>query len=475
MTVDAFLSDSGRRWLETEVLPGYIQSSRWFGGKARQLQRVELTEVIAFDCGACLALAKVHYPSGPPETYQLPLLHCARDLGTSVLAENPGALVAETGDNVLLDALFFAGFRAELWQKISGGNEAAPESRVLSVEQSNSSLLYGEKVFVKVFRRIQAGVNPDAEVLRFLTEERKFPQVPRFVGALEWPVASGERALLAVAIAAVPNRGDAWTFALAEVAQFYARAGHGELLDVAHIRATVGEQLLGRIAQLGRRTGELHVALAGSTANPDFAPEPLTASDFVGLQQCVLSLWADVTASAPAAPAAALAAATPLITKRAQEFTVRPVAATKVRTHGDYHLGQVLETGDDFVIIDFEGEPARSIAERRCKQSPLRDVAGMLRSLHYAAHAACPDDSDETKAWAEAWTDFTNRVFLDAWLEATAGASFRPALEVDLWFLLEAFLLEKAIYEIRYELNNRPTWLPIPLSGLWRVLGRAAA
>ena len=472
MTADIFFSESGRSWLETEVVPAYLQRSRWFGGKARRLQRVELTEVIAFDCGACLTLVKVYYADGEPEIYQLPLLLGARGSVTSVLAESPAALIAEARDNVLLDALFLADFRAELWQKISGSKGAAPESKVLSAEQSNSSLLYGGKTFVKVFRRIEAGVNPDAEILRFLAEERKFPNVPGFVGAWECPLAGRDGALLAIAIAAVPNRGDAWTFALSELAQFYKRAGHESARDAGHIRAIVGDDILARIAQLGRRTGELHGALAEPTANPDFAPEPLTSPDFVRLRQSVLSLWTEVTASAPAEHAAALAVATPRIARLAQEFTARAIAGTKIRTHGDFHLGQVLETGDDFVIIDFEGEPARSIAERRRKQSPLRDVAGMLRSLHYAAHAARPDATAQTKAWAEAWTDVASRAFLDAWREATAGASFRPVRDADLRFLLDAFLLEKAIYEIRYELNNRPAWLPIPLSGLWRVLGR---
>jgi trehalose synthase-fused probable maltokinase len=164
---------------------------------------------------------------------------------------------------------------------------------------------------------------------------------------------------------------------------------------------------------------------------------------------------------------------TPLVEQRARAFATRSFVATKCRMHGDYHLGQVLETGGDFVLIDFEGEPARSLTERRRKQSPVRDVAGMLRSLHYAAHAARPDDSEPAIQWAEAWTQLTERTFIEAWRAATAGASFRPAGEADLDFLLRAYLLEKAIYEVRYELNNRPAWLHIPLRGLRRVLEEA--
>lgn len=454
------------------MLPAYLPRCRWFGGKARELQGIALGEVIAFAEGSALVLVQVRYASGEPELYQIPLLRLVRAEAQPLLAEHPSALIAEDDGMVLIDALFSAEFRRALWQRVTGSAAAPPESRVLSAEQSNSSLLYGETVFVKLFRRIETGINPDAEILRFLTEERKFPHVPRFIGALEWewPVGTGDTALLAIAIAAVPNRGDAWSFTLAELKEFYQRVGSASPEKEAGIRALVGEGMLSRITQLGTRTGELHVAFAGATSNPDFAPEPLVAADLARLQQSVRQLWAEVTSSTPAADAAELAAATPLVDQRARELTTRSIAATKTRTHGDYHLGQVLETGADFVIIDFEGEPARSLAERRRKQSPVRDVAGMLRSLHYAAHAARSEDSERARLWAEAWTELTTCTFLEAWCAATTGASFRPAAEADLDFLLSAFLLEKVIYEIRYELNNRPTWLAIPLRGLQRVL-----
>lgn len=450
--------------LQSAVLVAYLQRSRWFGGKARSIQRIEIVETIDFGNGACLALVRAHYPQNESELYQLPLLHTAPG------AIEAGAAIAEGPGWVLVDALFSADFRAALWQRLTRSSAPAPASRVLSVEQSNSSLLYGERVFVKVFRRIESGVNPDAEILRFLTEERKFPHVPAFVGALEWPVAGGAPALLAIAISAVPNRGDAWAFTLAELRGFYARVTGESSRDPVNAGAVAGP-FVTRIAQLGTRTGELHVALGGATTNPDFAPEPLTASDFTTLHDNVLNLWREVTATVPREYESALAALTPLVRQRAQELTTRSISAMKTRTHGDYHLGQVLETDGDFVIIDFEGEPARSLAERRRKQSPVRDVAGMLRSLHYAAHAARPDDSASVQIWAEAWTRLAERTFLDAWREATRGASCRPAQEADLDFLLRAFLLEKAIYEVRYEMNNRPAWLHIPWSGLQRVLG----
>lgn len=448
---DAFQDDDTRRWLESEVLPAYLQRSRWFAGKSRAIATTALIDFIDIGPDAGLALVEVQYASGEPEIYQVPLCQ-ARGSSTA------GEPIARRDDIVLLDALNSAEFRAALWARIVPAGGPAPESRVLSVEQSNSSLLYGDRVFMKIIRRVEGGVNPDAEILRFLTEERKFPHVPAFVGALEWPLACGTPALLAIATAAVPNRGDAWSYTLAELRDFYRRAA----CDPSDVLVAAGP-FLDRIVQLGTRTGELHVALAGDTTNTDFTPEPLTGADLTTLCDSVLRLWDEVSTSVSGEYASR-------VRERAQAFATHQISAVKTRTHGDYHLGQVLETGGDFVIIDFEGEPARPLVERRRKQSPVRDVAGMLRSLHYAAHAARPDETDHAMRSAEAWTAVAERTFLNAWRAATAGAAFRPATDADLDFLLRAFLLEKALYEVRYELNNRPTWLHIPLRGLHRVL-----
>jgi trehalose synthase-fused probable maltokinase len=466
----AMFSDSIRHWLESAVLPAYLPQARWFGGKARTIAGIALTDTIAITDDSALALVEVRFTSGDPEQYQLALQCISPASAAPQLAESPAARIAERGDEVLLDALFAPDFRAGLWQRLTDHAEPAPDSRVLSVEQSNSSLLYGERAFVKVFRRIQPGLNPDAEILRFLTEQRHFPHVPAFLGALEHPLAGGEPALLAIATAAVPNRGDAWTFTLGELRDFYTRADSEPPRDAAQVRAVAGP-FLDRIAQLGTRTGELHVALGAATTLPDFAPEPLTAADFSALGDTILDLWREVLATAPREHEPTLAAFTARIAERARALSTHPIAAAKCRTHGDYHLGQVLETGGDFVILDFEGEPARSLAERRRKSSPARDVAGMVRSLHYAAHAARPVESERALPWAEAWTAQAERTFLDAWRRATRGTTFRPATDAGLDALLRAHLLEKAIYEVRYELNNRPTWLHIPLRGLARVLG----
>ena len=268
-------------------------------------------------------------------------------------------------------------------------------------------------------------------------------------------------------MANVPSEGDAWTFTLAALDQSFERNGaHDAYPD--------------RARQLGRRTAEMHLALAADSADPAFAPEPFSAQDLRSLADTscattrrTLELLRKKLADIPEntrATAAALLSREDEILGRFSALTQHEVIATKTRHHGDYHLGQVLETGGDFVIIDFEGEPARSLAERRLKRSPLRDVAGMLRSFHYAAHTALAKHPGVNPEWAEQWVHEISRAFLDAYLATAKGASFIPENPAALQMLLDVHLLEKAIYEVAYELNHRPDWVFIPLSGIARIL-----
>jgi trehalose synthase-fused probable maltokinase len=250
----------------------------------------------------------------------------------------------------------------------------------------------------------------------------------------------------------------------------------------AVVAEKIEEESLKRAAQLGTRTGEMHLALATETADPDFAAEPLGASDGKALAESITASARQVLDLIAAKletlrdPAHALAERFVGLksTLLAHAESLRAtVDAAKTRTHGDYHLGQVLETGGDFIIIDFEGEPLRSLATRREKRSPFRDVAGMLRSFDYAAHAALDAQGEigaSLGAEAERWSAEAQLEFLGAWLAATEGAPFRAMTRAEEDRLLEAFLLEKALYEVVYEINNRPTWLPIPLRGVLRLL-----
>ena len=492
-----FASGEIRALLEREVLPGYIARCRWFGGKAREPRGFKVREVAAVSDAARLVFVEIEYASGAPDTYLLPLQVATGARAEALARETPGAVVAGFREGgVLFDAVHDADFRAALYTLMAGGGvvlsgggeiagmaggglaESAPESRVLAVEQSNSSVIYGGCVFLKLYRRLEEGVNPDAEILRFLGA-RNFPHVPPFCGALEFRRAGRAPQVLALATGMVPNDGDAWSFTLRELTRQLERV----LADDARETAQIEAAYLSRVAQLGQRTGALHLALAADSADADFAPEPLTAEDFAELAETVhatadqvlagLARRLDALDPATRELAAALLAAEPALRARIAALGAQPVAAAKTRTHGDYHLGQVLNTGADFVIIDFEGEPAKPLAGRRRKRSPLRDVAGMLRSIHYAAHSALakfPEHRAALEPRAECWRDRARGAFLDAWIATTVGAPFVPAKRAEFARLLDAFLLEKALYEIAYELNNRPAWLGIPLRGAVQIL-----
>ena len=485
-----------RAQLEREVLPGYVAGCRWFGGKAREPHGYRVCEAGAVSAepdAARLVLVEIAYASGAPDTYLLPLQIANGARAEAVEREAPQAVVARFREGgMLFEAVHDADFRAALFALIARGGavgevtgvaggglpESAPPSRVLAVEQSNTSLIYGDRVFLKLYRRLEEGVNPDAEILRFLGG-RKFPHVPPFCGAVEFHAAGRAPRVLALATGMVANDGDAWSFTLRELTRQLECVVAGQTEAAEKVEAAY----LARAAQLGQRTGALHRALAADADDADFAPEPLTATDFSELAETVRTTADQVLARlrerhgaldpATRETAAAVLAAEPVLRERIAALSAQPVAAAKTRTHGDYHLGQVLNTGADFVIIDFEGEPAKSLAERRRKRSPLRDVAGMLRSFHYAAHSALATFTEQRAALephAERWHKQARAAFLDAWIETTQGAVFVPAESADFTRLLDAFLLEKALYEVAYELNNRPAWLGIPLRGVAQIL-----
>lgn len=430
------IEDALRRWLPQQ---------RWFGGKARTIARVEIEHAVSVADARVLAV-RVEYASGTPEHYAVPL-SCGDELRD--------AAQDESFRTALLDAM-----RSRATGALTGEGSAfldslvvSGESRVLSVEQSNTSIIYDGRLFLKLFRRLQAGVNPDAEINRYLGA-RGFAHTPPFAGTLELRI-GGEAMPFGLLLGCVENDSDAWAWALNELRGHY---------------ATNAPVPLARIALLGQRTAELHLALAMGTG-ADFAPEPLTAADFAELAASVRARLGAVFA--------ALRGRDDELTRavlaredaaRARIAALAAVRAVKMRHHGDYHLGQVLSTRDDWMIIDFEGEPSRPLAERRAKRSPLRDVAGMLRSFHYAAHAARGDAPVER---AEAWSGAACAAFLERYLAVADGAEFLPKAVAEREALLAAFVLEKALYEIDYELNNRPGWLAIPLRGLLTVIGAA--
>jgi trehalose synthase-fused probable maltokinase len=391
--------------------------------------------------------------------------------------------------------------------QLRGAGTALLPPVLLGVEQSNTSIRYGERFILKLYRRLEAGVNPDQEIGLFLTERAVFANVPPVVGALEFrPHApnAGEPVTLALLQGFVPNRGDAWHYTLDALADYYRTAEHQLGLagfDLALPQAPLlelvqdaipaqAEQLIGPYLDsarlLGRRTAELHLALASAPDDAAFGLEPFTP-DFQaylhgstrGLTEHIMHLLRERFATLPESgqeEARQVLTLEPRIAARFEALLARPVHAMRSRIHGDYHLGQVLYTGDDFMIIDFEGEPARPLSERRMKRSPLQDVAGMLRSFHYAAYAAYfAQEQDgrpapELERWARFWHLWVSVAYLQTYLAVADSAPFMPADPEDLRLLLDVYLVEKAVYELGYELNNRPGWVQIPLQGILQTV-----
>jgi maltose alpha-D-glucosyltransferase/alpha-amylase len=518
--LQVLVHDGARGQLENEILPEYIRSCRWFGAKARALRQTRLLEQSSISNGSAppaqFWFVEVSYLDAPTEIYALPVTIASGEVGRAIAQSAPQAVIARFRDgeeSVLVDAIWDSAFREKLFrlmleqQRASGkkGNlvgtvaqrlteiDGVPSSRVLSAEQSNSSMLFEDKFFLKLYRKLEDGINPDVEITRFLTERAKFPNVPAFIGAIEYRRAKSEPTVVCLLQQAIASESDGWTMTLDHVGRFYERVlgRKADLQNETTPAGTLLEELIGgvypeKVKLIGRRTGELHLALASAPDDAVFAPDPFNAmaqrsvfQSMRALVRRVLSLLEKKYDDLPETfrhEAEEVLRSEKEILAREKRLLDRKTNAARIRIHGDYHLGQLLHTGKDFIILDFEGEPARPLSERKLKRSGLRDVAGMMRSFQYAAYSALwqptmrKEDVPFLERWADIWYRHMNSVFLQSYLETTAGAVFVPKSTDDLQVLLEAYLLDKAIYEVGYELNNRPTWAVIPIRGIKHIL-----
>jgi trehalose synthase-fused probable maltokinase len=412
-----------------DALGVWLAGQRWFASKSRRIVTVALEDGIPVGAGT-LWLARVTLDDGHADRYAVPLLDgpVIRDaLGDPDFARAVLDLIARQAR--------VAGTRGEV---VATRTRAFPADaadltpRRLEGEQSNTSIVFGRALILKHFRRLAVGVNPDVEISGFLTEHTRFRHTPRLAGSLEYRDAAGP-----------------WTLAMLQELVVDARDGWRWLLD----RLAAGDAAIGAIATLGRRTAELHLALASGGGEPAFAPEPITAGD--------VAAWTEAVQRQLDAARAALGGQLPEgVAPRVDAAGLAGlVDAAKLRHHGDFHLGQtlVVENGVDFAIIDFEGEPLRPMTVRRRKHTPLRDVAGLLRSLGYAAASG--------RAPA-GWERAAREAFVTAYRETAGAASFVPDGPSTLTRALAVLEVEKAAYEVVYEANNRPDWVAIPVRGL---------
>jgi|HubBroStandDraft_2_1064218.scaffolds.fasta_scaffold01023_2 maltose alpha-D-glucosyltransferase/alpha-amylase len=522
------------------ILPDFLAQRRWFGSKARVIQSVEVSDVVPLvsnDPLVYLFLIHIEYATGLGEMYALPLTLAAVDEEQSPGGEPAPSLrinrESSSGKIVLYDALSnqpfltfllgaisrgdrFPGVRGEvravsgaalrsIWEPSQG--PLAPS--LMKAEQSNSSVVYANRLVLKLFRRLEEGLNPDLEIGSFLTERTEFRNVPLLAGHLEYVSNEGERITLGILQGYIPNHGDAWQYTLKALAAYYEQAQsaagtrlgklpHAPILALAEREVPPGaKQRIGSYLEsarlLGVRTAQLHVALSTSRDQPAFAPEPFTGANQRELVKSALDLIARTFQSlrrqserlsqGVREEASKVVKLEEGLRQRVHLLEGFKISAMRTRIHGDYHLGQVLFTGDDFVIIDFEGEPARPLSERRNKNSPLQDVAGMLRSFHYAAYAPLlgeitgPQVTQERlnalDVWAQYWQTWVSTTFLKSYLRTSGSACFVPQSREELAVLLDAFVITKAVYELGYELNNRPSWLRIPLQSVSKLVDAA--
>jgi maltose alpha-D-glucosyltransferase/alpha-amylase len=491
---------------ETDTLPRHIEIQRWYASKGTVIERARLVDHAVWIEGEFSWMLPILQLDGIAEesTYFMPLALAWEDHDEERIASlTPAALAKvrqQANVGLMGDAFYDPAFCRALVQSIGAGKEIptaagrlllkptaafaslAIDTATMQVSHpsalsSNTVVVLNETLFLKGYRRLREGRNPELEMGRFLTDVVHFANCVPVLGALEYVMNDGKVMTLALVQAYVAHQGDGWDYTLRYLERFLeeqrtavgpvptAAAAHGGFLALA--------------ATLGQRTAELHVALARRTGDPAFDPEPISASDIATFKtratheaQATLSLLQERLAQLPAAAqgdAQAVLARREALQAQLATGKASSLGRIKTRTHGDYHLGQVLVTSNDFVIIDFEGEPTRSFDERRTKEPPLRDVAGMLRSFNYARWSALKrvaqnaDELDRLAPAVHEWERATREAFLGAYGNTTALSEL--GIDIDM-AVLDLFELEKALYELRYEINHRIDWVQVPLLGI---------
>jgi len=538
----SILSGKAAKPLLKTLLP-YLRGRRWFGGKARRQLDVRIVDVVpvrSTTVDACFTLVEVSYDDGAPEFYNAPLGFAEGQAAANLEVQFPSEIIARLtsrgGEGTTEGLLYDAVVNPEFCRAMSGlvakrsrtkgavgqlkglttrgyGKrllEATTDSevRLLKADQSNNSIVFDDRFIVKVIRRVDDGVNPDLEIGRFLTQKTSYANTPPLAGALEYRRPRSEPMTLAVAHRFLENSGDAWHYTLDHLRQYLEQAlaqadktgpepppeGHPDDNLETSIPRSVEDQIgiyLTSARTFGMRTAEMHMALGSVPDDPEFAPEPFNAmyqrslyqstrrrldEAFRFLEKRVRYLSKDARKEARV-----VLRKMPEVRDRLRQVIERKITATRIRVHGDYHLGQLLFTGKDFVVLDFEGEPAISLGERRLKRSPLKDVAGMLRSFHYASvtpflsGSVRPEDYHQVRLWADSWYRWVSIEFLKTYLQTVGDSGLLPKNPDERRVLLDTHLMDKALYELLYELNNRPDWTIIPLVGIQQLTSEEAA
>lgn len=542
----------GKEKLESEILPPFIKSQRWFRNKASEIEQVSVRSVIRLSNSEGsehrILLVTVSSKGVFPENYFIPIAFSSGEKAQQIVSANPEAVISKVSigskEGIIYDGIYDENFGMDLIMLIKKGRkeetrtysslieetinegrrnirspilrgnarekfrraDLRPEdltSRVLGTEQSNSTLAYGKRFILKIFRQAEQGINPELEIGDYLSQQ-SFSHIPAILGDVTYLEEGSDRSVVAILQEFIENEGDAWTLCLDEIERFFERAlTSTQDPNSVHLRSfydlvpqetriqdaittLVTTSFLDLVRLLGRRTAEFHISLLSKTKDPEFSPEPFTylyqqslATSMTSYAQRVFGIArkANVSNEKTRQELDSIISKEKEIFKYFDSLKREPIEVLKTRIHGDYHLGQVIYTGKDFYILDFEGEPAHSISERRIKRSPLRDVAGMIRSFHYASHAALlkqaslkNEEIPILEKWAEIWYKTCAATFLKGYLELASKTSIVPKSERHFRILMDAYLMEKAVYELGYELNNRPDWIVIPIQGIKELM-----
>jgi maltose alpha-D-glucosyltransferase/alpha-amylase len=525
-----------KRRFEKKILPNYLRAMRWFGGKSKKMVSSEVSAFPVIEVKnltAYLVNVSLRYADSLPETYFLPVLFITNPERMIYFIKNETRSVlcylkTPEKEGIIIDALYSKHFRNELFWlikndhtvRVNGGllkfesgkilqnleiEKEKITSEVLKVEQSNTSVIYNDAFFFKIYRKLESDINPDLELVRYLSERTNFENAPAYGGGIQFQEPGSQAStILGLLQNKIINQGDAWAAMLDTLNRYYektlSKAGKNVALpelvrksrlyfdDTPEIlKPFITTETYERVTRLALRTAEMHIALAAATEDEAFTPERFTEhyqrSIYSGHRKLVSEKLGALANKLPTFPPQTAEEAQQVldlreaILKNFQEIYSRKIEATKTRIHGDYHLGQVLFNGHDFYIIDFEGEPMHTISERRLKRTPFKDVAGMIRSFHYAAYGQLllnqkykKEEMPELEQWARQWFHYVSNYFLTTYLDRVQGQNFIPPDEAGIQLLLRSYLLEKAIYEVGYEMNSRPDWLRIPLKGVFYVM-----
>ena len=527
---DSVLQKSNREKLEHSILPDFLADRPWFDDKNRVVESIAITRHLVIPekkTSTVFLLIEVSFKSGLPQLYQLPIAYATeKDIG-QIKETNPQAIIARLKikdiDGYLYDAFYGTPTLSMLLGKMlnkssipqtnkeevvfSGKNTVRKngtklKSRIITAENGDFTVAYGSRYVLKLFRKLDFATNSDAEISRFLTYESKFEHMPAFIGTMEWKTPNAT-IVLGLMKEMIESSSDGWTYILDRLDELNEKilaspdalklveglSPQHEYEDGIHpdLRDLFSGAVIEQIRLLGFRTAELHKALAIRKDIPAFAPEnyslhyqrslfagfqSLIREAFHGQRENVKRLDPDVRHEFEL-----LRSNQQELQNVLKEIYQHKIDVVKIRIHGDYHLGQLLFTGKDFVITNFEGEPTRSYSERRLKRSPLRDVAAMIRSLHYAAYANLineehfpSEDFNKLMPVMEAWHRYVSRTFLNAYVEEAVGTAFVPETQDELDILMTTFQLEKALNELKHELAYRPDWVIIPLNGIKSIM-----